>query len=71
MACTQRLTHALLRHGREDSDSTFERLAALASGLTYVGLCAVAVAILLGSSASGSENAHKTTGGVFGWPAAT
>jgi hypothetical protein len=34
-------------------------------------LCAIAVEILLGSGSSGSGSAHKTTGGVFGWPAGT
>ena len=66
-----RLLRALLGHGSEDSDTTFERVAAVASGVVYAGLCAVAVEILLGSGGSGSGNTHKTTGGVFGWPAGT
>lgn len=65
-----RLTRALLGHGPEDSDSTGERVAALASGLVYAGLCAVAVTILLGSGSS-SGNTGKTTAGVLGWPAGT
>ena len=65
-----RLTRALLGHGPEDSDSTGERIAALASGLVYAGLCAVAVTILLGSG-SNSGNTDKTTAGVLGWPAGT
>jgi hypothetical protein len=65
-----RLIHVLIGHGPERSDSTFERLAALASGVVYAALCAIAVEILLGSG-GGSENAHKTTAGVFGWPAGT
>jgi fumarate reductase subunit D len=64
-----RLLHALLGHGPEDSDTTFERVAALGSGIVYAGLCAVAVKILLGSGGNSSENTHKTTAGVFGWPA--
>ena len=64
-----RLLHALLGHGPEDSDTTFERVASLGSGLVYAGLCAVAVEILLGSGGSSSGNATKTTGGVFSWPA--
>lgn len=64
-----RLTRALLGHGPEDSDSKGERVAALASGLVYAGLCAVAVTILLGSSSN--SNTGKTTAGVFGWPAGT
>ena len=65
-----RLLRALLGHGPEDSDSTFERVAAFASGIVYAGLCAIAVEILLGSGGS-SGNANKTTAGVFGWPAGT
>lgn len=69
-----RLVHALLGHGPEDSDSGFDRLAALGSGIVYAGLCAIAVAILLGSSSGssgGSGNASRTTAGVFGWPGGT
>jgi fumarate reductase subunit D len=67
-----RLVHALLGHGPEASDSRLERVAALGSGIVYAGLCAIAVEILLGSSSTGgSESAHKTTAGVFGWPAGT
>jgi hypothetical protein len=67
-----RLLHALLGHGPERSDSTFDRVAALGSGIVYGGLCAIAVEILLGSgSSSGSGNTRKTTAGVFGWPGGT
>ena len=67
-----RLMHALLGHGPEDSDSGFERLAALGSGIVYAILCATAVTILLGSgSGGGSENTSNTTAGVLGWPAGT
>ena len=66
-----RLLRALLGHGPEDSDTTFDRVAALGSGIVYAGLCAVAVEILLGSGSNSSGNAHKTTAGVFGWPAGT
>lgn len=65
-----RLSHALLGHGPESSDSTFDRLAALGSGVVYAGMCALAVEILLGSGGS-SSNAQKTTAGVLGWPAGT
>ena len=64
-----RFARALLGHGPEGSDSGFDRVAALASGVVYAGLCAIAVKILLGSGSSG--DAHKTTAGVFGWPAGT
>ncbi len=67
-----RFLHALLGHGRESSDSGFDRVAAGASGVVYAGLCAIAVEILLGTGASsGSGNASKTTAGVFGWPGGT
>jgi len=62
-----RLTRALLGHGPEGSDSGVDRVAAFASGVMYAGLCAIAVAILLGSGTS-SGGAQKTTAGVFGWP---
>ncbi len=65
-----RLVHALLGHGPEDSDSGFERLAALGSGIVYAGLCAIAVEILVASASSGgSGNTPKTTSGVLDWPA--
>jgi len=67
-----RFLHGLLGHGPEDSDSAFDRVSAFASGVVYAGLCAIAVEILLGSGSSGgSENAHKTAAGVFGWPGGT
>jgi hypothetical protein len=67
-----RLVHALLGHGPEDSDSRSERIAALGSGIVYLGLCAIAIEILLGSGSSGSSgNTKQTTAGVFGWPAGT
>jgi hypothetical protein len=67
-----RLLRALLGHGPEDSDTGFDRVAALGSGIVYAGLCAIAVELLLGASSSGgSGNAHRTTAGVFGWPGGT
>lgn len=62
-----RLVRAAIGHGPEGTDSGFDRVAALGSGIVYTGLCAVAVTILLGSG-GGSGNAQKTTAGVFGWP---
>lgn len=66
-----RLVHALLGHGPEDSDSGVDRVAALASGIVYAGLCAIAVQILLGAGGGSSGGAQKTTAGVLGWPAGT
>lgn len=63
-----RLLHALLGRGPETSDSGFDRVAALGSGIVYAGLCAIAVEILVGSGSKGSGNAPQTTAGVFGWP---
>jgi len=65
-----RLVRAALGHGPEDSDSGLDRVAALGSGIVYAGLCAIAVEILVGAG-GGSGNAHRTTAGVFGWPAGT
>lgn len=64
-----RLTRALLGHTSEDSNTRFERVAALGSGIVYGILCVVAIEILLGSrgDASSSGNTHKTTAGVLGW----
>jgi hypothetical protein len=62
-----RLTHALLGHGPEKSDSGLDRLAALGSGTAYGVVCAIAVEILLGAGTS-SHRAPKATGGLLGWP---
>src|SRR6202043_2426226 len=62
-----RFSHALLGHGPESSDSTFDRAAALGSGVVYAMICALAVEILLGSGGNAS-NTQKATAGVLGWP---
>lgn len=61
----------MLGRGPEDSDTPSDRVAAFGSGLVYAGLSVVAVEILLGAGGGSSENAHKTTAGVFAWPAGT
>jgi fumarate reductase subunit D len=67
-----RLVHALLGHGPESSDGTLDRIAALASGLVYAGLCALAVEVLGGSGGGSSAGSpHKTAAGVLGWPGGT
>ena len=66
-----RLVRAAIGHGPEGTDSGFDRVAALASGIVYSGMCALAVEILLGSGSGSSGNAKKQTAGVFGWPAGT
>jgi len=62
-----RLVRAALGHGPEGSDSTIDRVAALASGIVYGAMCVLAVEILLGGGGSAGD-AKKTTAGVFGWP---
>jgi hypothetical protein len=61
-----RLTRAAVGRGREDTDSGFERIAALASGIAYAVLCVTAIAILVGAG-GGSGSPKKATGGVLGW----
>ena len=64
-----RLTRAALGHGREESDSGFDRVASLASGIAYGALCVTAIAILAGAGSGGSSSPKKATGGVLDWPA--
>lgn len=66
-----RFVRAALGHGPESTDSRFDRVAALASGLVYAGMCAIAIKLLLGGGAGSSGNPDKATAGVFGWPAGT
>jgi hypothetical protein len=63
-----RLFRAALGRGPEGSDSGFERLAALASGLAYGALCVLAVEILIGSGSSSSTDPKSSTAGILGWP---
>jgi hypothetical protein len=66
-----RLVRAGVGHGPEGSDTGFDRIAALASGIAYGAMCALAIEILLGAGGGSAGNAKKTTAGVFGWPAGT
>jgi hypothetical protein len=66
-----RLVRAGIGHGPEGSDTGFERLAALASGIAYGALCVLAVEILLGAGGGSSASPKKAAAGVFGWPAGT
>jgi len=66
-----RLVRAGIGHGPEGSDTGFERLAALASGIAYGALCLLAVEILLGAGGGSSTSPKKAAAGVFGWPAGT
>jgi hypothetical protein len=63
-----RLVRAAIGHGPEGSDTAFERIAALGSGIAYGAMCAIAIEILMGAGTSGSGNTKKATAGVFGWP---
>jgi hypothetical protein len=65
-----RFVRAGLGRGPEGSDSGFDRVAALASGVVYLGMCIIALRMLAGSSKA-SANPDKTTAGVLGWPAGT
>jgi Domain of Unknown Function (DUF1206) len=64
-----RLTRAALGHGPEGSDSTADRIVALASGVVYAALCVLAIQILLGAGGGSSGAPKKATAGVLGWPA--
>jgi hypothetical protein len=66
-----RLVRAGIGHGPEGTDGGLDRVAALASGVVYGGICALAIEILLGAGGGNTGNAKKTTAGVFGWPAGT
>ena len=66
-----RLFRAALGRGPEGSDSGFERLAALVSGLAYGALCVLSVEILIGSGSSGSTTPKSSAAGVLGWPGGT
>jgi Domain of Unknown Function (DUF1206) len=66
-----RFAHALLGHGPERSDSGFDRISALGSGIAYAIMCAVAVKILLGSGGGTSGHTSKAAAGVLGWPGGT
>jgi fumarate reductase subunit D len=63
-----RLSHALLGHGPERTDSRFDRLAALGSGIAYAAIFAVAVEILVGSGGGSSGHESTTAAGALGWP---
>jgi hypothetical protein len=65
-----RLVRAAIGHGPEGSDSGFDRISALASGIAYGAMCALAIEILLGTGGGGGSP-KKATAGVFGWAAGT
>jgi hypothetical protein len=64
-----RLTRAAIGHGVESGkDDAKERIAGVASGVVYAGLCVTAIQILAGSGGS-SGHPDKAAGGVLDWPA--
>jgi hypothetical protein len=66
-----RLVRAVIGHGPEGSDTSFERVAALGSAIVYGALCAAAIEILAGVGRRNAGNAKHATAGVLGWPAGT
>lgn len=63
-----RLIRAAVGHGAEQTDSGFDRISALDSGIAYGLLCIAAIGILT-SSGGGGGSTKETTGGVLEWPA--
>jgi hypothetical protein len=66
-----RFVRAAVGHGPEGHDGGFDRVAALASGIVYAGLCVVAIRVLINAHAKSSASPHDVAAGVFGWPAGT
>ena len=66
-----RFFRAALGHGPEESDSGVDRVSALASGIAYAIVFAIAVGILLGSGGSRPGTAQRSAAGVLGWPGGT
>ncbi len=66
-----RLLRAAIGHGPEASDSGFDRVAGVASGVVYAILCVTAVKILSGGQTAGSGHPQKPAAGVLGWPGGT
>jgi hypothetical protein len=62
-----RLVRAAIGHGPEGRDDPIDRVAALASGIVYGGLCVLAVEIVLGAHGRSSASPKKATAGVLGW----
>lgn len=62
-----RLVRAAIGHGPEGRDGAIDRVAALASGIVYGGLCVLAVEIVLGAHGRSSASPKKATAGVLGW----
>ena len=61
-----RLVRAAVGHGAEQTDSGFDRISALDSGIAYGLLCIAAIGILT-SSGGGGGSTKETTGGILDW----
>jgi hypothetical protein len=61
-----RLVRAAIGHGPEATDSGFDRISGLASGIAYGALLVTAIGILAGSG-GGSGHPDKATAGVLDW----
>jgi len=61
-----RIVRAAIGHGPESSDSGFDRVAGLASGIAYGALLVTAIGIIAGSG-GGSGSPDKATAGVLDW----
>ncbi|MDQ6807447.1 MAG: DUF1206 domain-containing protein [Actinomycetota bacterium] len=66
-----RLVRAAIGHGTQEKDSGLDRVAAMASGIAYAGLCFTAVEILIGAGSGRSSNPRKAAGGVLAWTGGT
>jgi Domain of Unknown Function (DUF1206) len=67
-----RFVRAAIGRGPEGTDKGVDRIAALASGIAYGGLCVLAIEILLGAGGGATAaSPKKAAAGVFGWPAGT
>jgi len=64
-----RFIRAAIGHGPEATDSGFDRVAGLASGVAYAILCVTAVKILSGAPTSDSGQPQKPAAGVLDWTA--
>jgi hypothetical protein len=63
------LSRALLGHGREGTDSDFDRVSRAASAIVYIAICGLAIEVLASGGNGGSSGSPKgATAGVLGWP---
>lgn len=65
-----KLVLAALGTGPEGADGhgALDRLSNLAGGVVYLGFCALAVRVMLGSAGNQTRSQRHTAAGVLGWP---